>query len=379
MNLANPLRPDDLLEALVRIDSRNPDLSPDSPGERPVAEALAEILVSLGMETELLDVVDGHPNVVGVLPGDDHLPTFVLESHLDTVPTPPGGISVRREGSRLYGRGACDTKGSPAGMVVAAQRIARRSDPRPTVVVVGAVDEDFVMRGAQALLGQLPPVDGVVIGEPTSLGPVRAHNGFIRVRVVVHGVAAHSSRAFLGVNAIMSACRCVIALEDRLRTRLLERHHPLTGPALLTSTMIDGGIAPNVVPDLCTVWLDRRLSPGESPDAALREIDEVLGDLTAGGLHVERDEPLVALPGLETPPDHPLVVTAERLLSPATGVTYGTDASYLNGYGGMPCIVLGPGSIDQAHTVDEWIELDQVHASVDAYERLVLGAAGLEP
>lgn len=373
------LNPDELLETLVRIDSRNPDLAADSQGERPVAEALAEVLDSLGLHTELHDVVDGRPNVIGVLPGDDALPTYVLEAHLDTVPTPEGGIAVRREGGRLYGRGASDTKGSLAAMVGAAERISRRSGPRPTVVVVGAVDEEYVMRGAEALIAQLPAVDGVVIGEPTSLQPVRAHNGLMRVRVVARGAAAHSSKAFLGINAIVAAARCVVALEDRLGTHLLDRHHPLTGPALLTTTMIEGGIAPNVVPDRCELWLDRRLAPGESPLAALGEIDQVLVDLAAAGVRAEREEPLVALPGLETAADHPLVVAAERVASTAVGVTYGTDACYLNGYGGLPCIVLGPGSIDQAHTVDEWIELDQVHAAVELYERLVLAAAGLEP
>jgi acetylornithine deacetylase/succinyl-diaminopimelate desuccinylase-like protein len=96
MKLAPMLEADRLLETLVRIDSRNPDLAPDSQGERPVAEAVAQTIADLGLETRLDEVVDGRPNVIGVLSGDDGMPTYVLEAHLDTVPTPPGGITVQR-------------------------------------------------------------------------------------------------------------------------------------------------------------------------------------------------------------------------------------------------------------------------------------------
>lgn len=371
-----------LLERLVRIDSRNPELSADSPGERPLAEAVAEVLGGIGADVTLHEVIDGRPNVIGTLPGDDHLPTIVLEAHLDTVPTPPGGIEVRREGNRLYGRGSADTKGSLASMIAAAERLQQRSGPRPTVMIVGAADEEYVMKGARALLDDLPPIDGIVIGEPTSIVPIRAHNGFIRVRMQVRGVTAHSSKAFLGLNAIVAASRCVIALEDRLGAHLHDRHHPLTGPALLTSTMIEGGVAPNVVPDLCSVWLDRRLAPGERPEAALAEVEAILGELRRQGHQVELDEPLIALPGLETPADHPFVNATETAVGRvqgaavvADGVTYSTDACYLNGFGDLPCVVLGPGSIDQAHTADEWIELDQVHQCVDVYDELFIAAA----
>ena len=365
----------ELLERLASIDSRNPDLAPDSDGERAVAETTADVLSELGMEVSLHDVVDGRPNVIGVLPGDETAGTFVLEAHLDTVPATPEGRVVERRGSRLHGRGTADTKGSLAGMIAAADRIRRRRGPRPTVVVCGAVDEEFVMRGARALLDQLPPVDGVVIGEPTSLRSIRAHNGFIRVRVVAEGVSAHSSLALLGVNAITAAARCVVTLEDKLGAHLHDRHHPLTGPALLTATMVEGGIAPNIVPDQCAVWFDRRLAPAERPEDALAEIDAVLDQLRSDGHRLVRDEPLIALPGLETDASDALVTAAETVCGPSAGVTYSTDACYLNGYGDLSCIVLGPGSIDQAHTVDEWIEIDQVYRSVDVYEQVVLAAA----
>jgi acetylornithine deacetylase/succinyl-diaminopimelate desuccinylase-like protein len=367
-----------LLENLVRIDSQNPDLAPDSRGEKELAVEVARLLDAIGAKAQLHETLEGRPNVVGVLPGSTD-ETLVFEAHLDTVPAPPGPLVVRREGRRLHGRGTCDTKGSLAAMLAAVARLAQHKGPRPTVVLAGVVDEEYVMRGAARLLDQIPAATGVVIGEPTLLVPARAHNGFIRVRIHVRGLSVHSSKAHLGHNAVLAAARLVDALEQQLGERLRHRHHPLAGPALLTPTMISGGIAPNVVPDHCAVWFDRRLAPGEEPADALAEIDGVLDGLRSAGDVLDRDDPIVSLRGVETAQDHLLVRATERAVRlvtgedrSSTGVTYSTDACYLGGAGGLPCVVLGPGSIDQAHTVDEWIDLDQVVQAVAVYTHLAL-------
>jgi acetylornithine deacetylase/succinyl-diaminopimelate desuccinylase-like protein len=366
-----------LLGRLVTIDSQNPDLVADSRGELELATAVAEIMVELGMKATLPETLPGRPNVVGVLPGTSD-ETLLLEAHLDTVPAPGHEIVVRREGRRLHGRGTCDTKASLAAMLAAVATLSGDPGPRPTVVLAGVVDEEFVMRGAERLLDQVGPVTGVVVGEPTSLRPVRAHNGFIRVRLQVHGRSAHSSRAHLGENAILGAARVVTDLDTAVGERLRGRHHHLTGPALLTPTMVRGGSAPNVVPDHCEVWLDRRLAPGEEPAAALAEIDDVLERLRVEGTDVRRDAPLISLRGVNTAADHPLVAATERAVASVTGthhvssgVTYSTDACFLGRSGDVPCVVLGPGSIDQAHTDDEWVDLDEVVQAVDVFAEVV--------
>lgn len=373
-----------LLEHLVRLDSRNPDLAPDSPGEGVIADYVAEVLTGIGMKVTTTPVIGNRPNVVGILPGTVPGPAVVLEAHLDTVPGDVSPAAVRREGRRLYGRGTCDTKGSLAAMIAAVAKLALTDEPRPAVIIAGVMDEEFVMRGAAALIDELPEVVGVVVGEPTSLRPVRANNGFIRVYAHAHGRAAHSSKAHLGSNAIVTAARGITALDDTLGESLRHRTHPLTGPALLTATMISAGIAPNVVPDHCAVCFDRRLSPDEDPADALRAIEEVLQEVTQDDARIVLDEPIVALPGMDTPADHPLVRAAEEAVAavlgeraPAGGVTYSTDGCHLSGRGNLPCLVYGPGSIDQAHTDDEWIDLDEVVAAVDVYAELVLRAAGL--
>jgi acetylornithine deacetylase len=367
--------PVELLEELVRIDSVNPAMG--GPGEPEIVARLAGVLRDLGLEVSTPEVVDGRRNLLATLPGSSGAPTLLLEAHLDTVAMPGDGLAVGRTDDRLVGRGSCDTKGSGAAMVAAMAELIGSGDERATVVFAGVADEEDRMLGSRALVDQLPPVDGAVIGEPTSLEPVRVHNGLARIAIEAHGRAAHTSRAHLGVNAISAASRVVSTLDERLLPRLTARAHPLAGPALLTPAVIHGGVAPNVVPDRCRLSVDRRLAPGENPHAALAEIDELLDELREHGDRITREPPWLLLEAVETSADHPVVRLAEESVEavlgrPATagGVPYGTDASNLSGVGGVPCVVLGPGSIDQAHTDDEWVPLEEVRQGAFVYAEM---------
>ena len=371
----------ELLLELVGIDSRNPSISEESPGEGPIAEYVAGWLAAAGLDAEVIPAVDGRPNVVGVLPGTTGA-TVILEAHLDTV---PGGPDPRVDGRRLTARGACDTKASLAAMMIAAARIAAHDGPRPTVLVAGVCDEEFIMRGAVALADRLPAADLLIVGEPTSLVPARAHNGFIRFEATVIGRAAHSSRAELGVNAIEKAGQLLARLEATLiAERRTDPGHDLAGKALLSATLIAGGLAPNIVPDRCKITFDRRVSPHEDPDAVLARIhDAVRGFATELGVEVELPAPFVSLRGFETAADSAGVVAVERAASAvlgrdveAIGVTYSTDACAFQVRDDLPCVVFGPGSIDQAHTDDEWVDLDEVDLAADIFERVVLELAG---
>lgn len=364
-----------LLEDLVRIESVNKSLG--GSGEYKVAERVASELRHLGAKVSMLDVPDVGVNVVGVLEGDAEGPVLMLEAHLDTVPLPIGGQHVRRTEERLYGRGSCDTKASAASMLGAMHRLASTGTFPGTVIFAGVADEEAIMLGAKALLDLSPRPDGVVIGEPTSLRPVRAHNGFGRIRIVTHGRAAHTSKAHLGINAVSAAARLVRALEAELSPALADRAHPLAGPALLTASVIQGGAAPNIVPDRCEVVLDRRIAPGEDPQQAVADIDAVLDRLRADGDEITREEPFAMLPGVETSENDDIVAAAvaacRNVLGVQTapeGVPYSTDACYLSGVGNIPSVVLGPGSIDQAHTDDEWVDLAEVDRGVHVYEEL---------
>jgi acetylornithine deacetylase len=367
--------PVELLEELVRVNSVNPAMG--GPGEHEIIGRLTELLGDLGLQVSTPEVVDGRRNLLATLPGSSGAPTLLLEAHLDTVAMPEEGLAVRQSEERLVGRGSCDTKGSAASIIAAMAELMGSGEERATVVFAGVADEEDRMLGSRALVDQLPPVDAAVIGEPTSLEPVRVHNGLARITIETHGRAAHTSRAHLGVNAISAAARVVASLEEHLLPRLKARAHPLAGPALLTPAVIGGGVAPNIVPDRCRLLVDRRLAPGENPEAALAEIDQLLEGLRERGDRITRSPPWVLLEAVETPADHPVVRLAEESVEavlgrPVTagGVPYGTDASNLSGVGGIPCVVLGPGSIDQAHTDDEWVPLEEVRRAAVVYAEM---------
>ena len=287
---------------------------------------------------------------------------------MDTVPQPEPPIEVGIDGDRFTGRGACDTKGSCAAMLAAVAQLAREDLPHATVVFAAVADEESGMAGSRALARGGPAVDYAVVGEPTSLRPIRAHNGVVRFALVAHGEAAHTSQAHLGVNAISAAARALTAIDAAVTAR---HPHPLTGPALLTPAVVAGGTAVNTVPDRCEVRFDRRLAPGESADAALAEIDAALEPLRAGGDRIVREDPALVLAAAETAADHPLIRAAERAAGlAAEGAPYCTDACVLSGEHGIPFAVLGPGSIEQAHTPGEWVSVDEVRRAVEIYVAL---------
>ncbi|MDI1291079.1 MAG: M20/M25/M40 family metallo-hydrolase [bacterium] len=330
------------------------------------------------MQIESQGVAGDRCNVLGTLPGDlDY--TVVLEAHLDTVPMPsliaPSGVAS----GRLWGRGSCDTKASMAAMLVAIETISASRASRPTVIFAGVVDEEHAMAGSRALIDRLAGVDAIVVGEPTSLRIVRAHNGCLRFEIEVLGRAAHSSRATIGRNAILDASRVVIALQDLLGRRLENQPHALTGVGLITPTIVAGGVAPNIVPDSCRLQFDRRVLPGETTASVLDEIDFILEALRAEfGIDSRRSDPWLDLPAVEVAEEHDLVQSAlaacHLQLDPcasAIGVPYGTDASIFAGVAGIPSIVVGPGSIDQAHAQEEWVNLAEIRHAVDLYVAMV--------
>jgi acetylornithine deacetylase len=378
--LIDPL---DLLEELVAIDSVNPAMG--GPGEAEIVRRLAALLRELGLEVSTPASLDGErTNLIGVLPGTLDAAGLLFEAHLDTVAQPANPIRPVRTVDQQIGRGACDTKGSAAAMIAAIASLGHAGEPRPTLVFAGVVDEEYHMRGSRALVDELPSVAGAIIGEPTSLRPIRAHNGIVRFRVLTHGRPAHTSRAQLGVNALSVAARVIDALDAHVSVRLLDSPHPLTGPALLTAAMIEGGVADNIVPERCEIRYDRRIAPGEDVESALAEIDRVLDELRAHGDGITLEKPSIALPAVETPADHPLVTLAEEAASRALvsvvvaeGVPYGTDASNLSGIGGIPCVVLGPGSIDVAHTDHEAVALAEVTAATAIYTEMARRFAGV--
>jgi acetylornithine deacetylase/succinyl-diaminopimelate desuccinylase-like protein len=351
-----------LLSDLIALPSVNPaflEAGDPKGGERRVAEFLATKALRTGLGVEFKKALPHRSNLImRLIPKNKARQRILLAPHLDTVNGTPDQFMPRRRNGRLYGRGTCDTKGSVAAMVSGLCEIAKKGRRPATteIVFAGLVDEENNQSGSRALAANGFKADLAIVGEPTRLQVVTAHKGSLWLRFETKGKAAHGARPELGRNAVHEMSRIVNVLETEYAASLRRRSHPLLGRATVSVGVINGGTQPNIVPDYCSILVDRRTLPGETEHGVRREIFQMLRQrgLRAGCA----DNKLAPCHPLETNPKLPLV---GQLLSqfgqrkPA-GVHYFSDAAVL-AEGGIPSVVFGPGDIAQAHTGDEWVEL----------------------
>lgn len=359
---------------LVATPSVNPVLAPGGAGEAEIAGVVADLLRTWGLEPEVVEVEPGRHNVVARLKGEG--PTLLLNGHLDTVgvegmTVDPFGAAIR--GDRLIGRGSCDMKGGVAAILAATARLAGEG-PRPNVVVALTADEEHASVGMAAFARSAPAVGMAVVCEPTSLEVMPAHKGFVWLRASFRGHAAHGSRPDIGIDAIRHAGLYLAHLDayaDELRARA---PHPLLGHGSFHAGTIEGGTAESVYPDHCRLLLERRTMPGESTEAVVGEFERVLDALRRREPSLDAElEATLARPGTEVPEDSDLVQgllragEAHGVARAVRGMTAWVDAAYLN-EAGIPAVCYGPGSIEQAHTEDEWVPLSEVRTCADVLE-----------
>ena len=278
------LDPIEVLERLVAIPSVNPmGRQSTDPifGEARLTDYLEKTLQQAGLATHRQAVTSGRENLLARLDGQrasgNGGRVILLDAHQDTVPvdgmTIPPFEPRQREG-RLYGRGACDTKGGMAAIIAAVSRLAhQRPRPMPTIIVSCTVNEENGFDGAKRLTqawtdggGFIPrKPDAALIAEPTGLDVVVAHKGVIRWKCHTRGRAGHSSRPVAGNNAIYAMARVVTALEQYAAgLDAPAAVHPLCGPGTLSVGTIHGGVGINTVPDRCTIEIDFRPPPGDA-------------------------------------------------------------------------------------------------------------------
>jgi acetylornithine deacetylase/succinyl-diaminopimelate desuccinylase-like protein len=358
-------RTEKLLAELIALPSVNPAfLPPRHPlaGEKRVADFLAATAARAGLDVEFQEVLPGRSNVIARLrPKNKIRQTILLAPHMDTVGADGTRFIPQRKNGRLHGRGACDTKGSVAAMLAALCALAdSKSRPLETeIIFAGLVDEEHAQAGSRALARSGFKADLAIVGEPTRLRVVTAHKGNLWLQFETRGQAAHGATPQLGRNAVLEMARIVEVLETDYAAQLRRRKHRLLGPGTVNVGMIAGGTQPNIVPDRCTLALDRRTLPGETEAGVRREIAALLA---AKGLSAKISSAKLApcLP-LETDARRPLVrqfLKCAGQTQPA-GVDYFCDAAVLAA-AGIPGVVFGPGDIAQAHTADEWISLAEL-------------------
>lgn len=364
-----------LLWELIAIPSVNPAfVSSDSPlaGEAAVANYLAERAGKTGLDITWKRAIGERRNLlIRLRPAGKIHHRLLLAPHLDTVGADlERQFKPRHDLGRLYGRGACDTKGSIAAMMIALEAVAESGTrPRHTeIVFAGLVDEENRQLGSRALVRSRMRADLAIVGEPTQLHVVTAHKGDLWLQLRFRGRSAHGATPQRGINAAHRAARAVQILETDYPQALRKRRHPLLGCATINVGKITGGAQPNIVPDRCDLEIDRRTLPGESDREVTREIRRCLkeADLHCAVTNLKG----VPCPPMETACEHPFVQqflqTADQR-SPA-GVDFFCDAAILQN-GGIPSVVFGPGNIAQAHTADEWIALAELDKAVALLER----------
>ncbi len=371
------------LRELIRRRSVNPfDEAPsEEQGEEAVAKYVAERLAELQVQHELLELGSRRSNLIGKLGLCSEPASLMLAGHMDTVRTTgyENAYAAEVRDGYVYGRGACDMKGALACYLEVVEVLRAVAAPiRGTVFIAGVADEEYRMTGAREIGSSGPRADGVIVGEPTELNICPASKGRVSTFIVTRGRAAHSSVPETGINAINHMGYVLRSLE-KYSANLLERDdpHPLLGNPRVNAGVIAGGTQANIVPDECRLEVDRRTLPGETKEAVYDEIEAVLEE---AGTETEDfrgslTEPSLLVPANETGTNHPLVAALEDSVEDVLGkrrelkgFMAGSDAAYY----GSPAVICGPGSIEQAHTTNEYVPITDLVSATRIYLRTVL-------
>ncbi len=376
-----------LSRALVAVDSRNPALAPDAPGEGPVARRLVEILTSWGLSATLLDATPGRPNVVARVsrPNASTGRSLLFNGHLDTVGVEgmihaPWDPAIRE--GRLYGRGSTDMKAGVAAMCAAAVR-ALDAGLAGEIIITAVADEEYESIGTRAIIDAGIRADAAIVTEPTRLAIVPAHRGFAWADLTVHGRAAHGSRYDIGVDANTLAALVVAEVEQHQRTVLTTRTHPLLGRPSVHAAKINGGIGLSTYSDKCVVSFERRTLPGESADSFVAELHAACDRVRATRPELRTEITLGFAQGPnDIPVEHPIVRALHAALAhdgratPIEGLACWTDAALLSA-AGIPAICFGPGDIALAHAAEEYVVVDEIECATRVLTRLALDWCGV--
>ncbi len=366
----------DIAKELIAFDTSGPPTK-----EQPCAQWIKDFLEDIGFEAELQVVEKDRANVIGKI-GRGKGPGLVLSGHMDVVLAGDPNLwkvtgpfePVVKDG-RLYGRGACDMKGPDACILQAVKELAKESYKRQLSVVFTAgedtggwyvtkVIEENKITTADAMYGIIP--------EPSMMEIIPIHKGSGGAEVLIHGRAAHSSKPELGINANQKAADYLYALRG-LQSKLDETRHPLLGPTTVECTMMNGGFKSNIIPDQARLTLNFRLIPEhKDPEVSRKWFEDIIASLSSKDPEFKAEltrhgasEPL------NVPLDSRIVAILRDILGTRiVGAPYYTEAvNYTKA--GIPTVICGPGSIDQAHTPDEYVSLEQLELGLSTFKEAV--------
>jgi acetylornithine deacetylase/succinyl-diaminopimelate desuccinylase-like protein len=375
-----------LAQALIRIPSVNPDGDPGTPrtGEEACARFVAEFLTTAGAAVVLEEVEPGRPNVIGRFPTAPsktrhRKPRLVFGPHTDTVSV--GGMTIDPFGGeirdgKVWGRGASDTKGPMAAMLWALWEAREWIADLPVEIhFAGFMSEESAQLGSQHFAARHGPYDFAIIGEPTGLKTVFKHKGCLWADVHTSGVAAHGAIPERGVNAIVKMAPIVQALDTAFRQVLVQKGgvDEWLGASTINLGMINGGTRSNIVADACTLRVDMRTTPGLlRAGGPVKLLTEFVQSIDAGATV----SPLPETSPLDTDPENVFVKSLVAAGAELTGAPWFCDAAFLAA-AGTPSVAVGPGSIAQAHTKDEYITVADLEEGAAFFVRYLKSLANL--
>lgn len=362
--------------------------------EKATAEYIAQIFQREGIETEIVEVLAGRPNVYGVLRGSGGGKSLMLSGHLDTVPAygMENPFSGEIRDGRLYGRGACDMKGPLAAMIYALICLKREGIRlKGDLYFTGVIDEEEKGKGVEELIKHGPYTDGAIVGEPTQLKMAIGNKGLEWIDIEVYGKTVHGGEMEKGINAISKAVKLIKKVEDEYLPKLREKKHPVLGSPTLNFGTISGGDQPSTVPGICRMKVDRRWIPGETRDQVYDDLRSIIKEIEREDpqFHAElwdvfeKDDLLPHQPFFTAESDPLIQATREAmgLTAEALGVTLNSesvimpawsDAGYLSNYTETSCIVLGPGDLTLAHSAGESIGVEELQQAAELYKMIAI-------
>lgn len=409
-----------LTQDLIRIPSVRRDEGKGN--EKEVALYLADLLERGGLDVVVEEVEPGSPNVIAVLQGQEEGPCLMFECHTDVVTEGDasewryGPFEGKVAGKRIYGRGACDTKGNLAAAVTAVQAISESGIPLKGKIVLGIlVDEEGMMRGVKHFIrhGWASGVHGAIVCEPVDNQLCITQKGGLRAEVITTGKMSHGAMPLVGLNPIPPMVSILERFrqleEDEIGTR---GKHPLLGFPSITPTVVQGPLKGepqvNVIPDQCRAFLDIRTVPGQSHEVLKKQLEDIVQDeessvresiesgplrevretlqkgLSKGisfqaSLHVFEDRPWT-----KTSEDERIVRAVSKAMRSLTGQepVYGgvfgaTDGTFLSAWAGIPIVTLGAGKWMIPHQKDEWVSIDELCLTAKIYAASALEYLGV--
>jgi acetylornithine deacetylase/succinyl-diaminopimelate desuccinylase family protein len=360
-------------------------------GEKQISEFVRDTVVAMGLPVEVQEVIDNRCNIIVKLEGSGGGRSLAFNGHLDTVPP---GVEMKDpyrpvvKNGRVHGRGSCDMKGAVGVMIYTLFLLKKTGlNLKGDLYLSAVVGEETGGTGTRYLMEHGFRTDFAVVGEPTDLKIVTSHKGVCNIKVTVRGRSCHGSIPEQGSNAIVAVSDIIQEIKKQLLPKLKERTQEHVGSATMNFGMVEGGTKINMVADRCTLQIDRRWIDGENLGMIRSEVEDIAKSVCDRDDGLSSEVQIVLPEGgyfgpLLVPGDHEFKKTVTAALKENgmqtgfAGMQGWTDAATLF-HSGIPTVVFGPGSIRQAHTDGEYVEVGQLIEAVKCYAAIAASVCGV--